>query len=47
MLIGTFKKGKPTGKITVTVDSEAQEVDSPFDELEAAEEAEPAAEEEK
>ena len=47
MLIGTFKNGKPTGQITVIVDDEAQEVDSPFDEAEAAEEAEPAVEEEK
>ena len=32
MLIGTFKDGKPTGQLTVTVDGgEAQEVESPFD----------------
>ena len=42
VLIGTFKNGKPTGQISVTVDGEAQEVDSPFDEAEAADEAEPA-----
>ena len=52
VLIGTFKNGKPTGQISVTVDGEAQEVDSPFDEAEAepaeaAEEAKPAEEEEK
>ena len=43
MLIGTFKNGKPTGQITVTVDGEVHEVESPFDEAQA----EPAVEEEK